>query len=66
MNALAILQVIEALMKIAVSAGVNWNRYRQMKDLAESEGRELTKEELLEAIDEADDAIDRLEQAERP
>jgi hypothetical protein len=60
MGALDILKAIEVLMKLANSAGMNWAKYKAVKDKAESEGREVTDAELESALEDSQNAIDRL------
>ena len=62
MSAMQILEILNLVMKLAQSAGLNWQKYKAAKDKADAEGRELTHEELEAALDDSQAAIDRLRQ----
>lgn len=60
MTTFEILKILEFVLRIAKSAGVNYQKYAMLRQQAEAEGRELSDEELQSLADDAQASIDRL------
>jgi hypothetical protein len=60
MTAIEMLRVASMLIKMGNNAKLNWQKYQAVKAKAEAEGREINDEEITEAIDAMDTALDNL------
>lgn len=60
MNAIQILQLLNMILGMLDTAGVNYRKFMALRDQAKAEGRELTEHELQSLADDAQEAIDQL------
>jgi len=60
MSSLEIIVAINALLNLALEAGINMQKLNTLRAQAEAEGRQLTAEELRSLADDAQNAIDRI------
>lgn len=58
MNALLVIEAVEAALNLAVAAGINFSKLAQMREA--NGGEPLTEEQRQQLSDEAQDAIDQL------
>jgi len=63
MNALAVLELLNIALKIAETAGVNYNKLVQARQKAALEGREISADELKALAADSQQAIDALKNA---
>jgi hypothetical protein len=63
MEVLAIINALNALMKVGAEIGININKLNELRNKAEAEGRELTPLELQSLARDSQDAIDTLRNA---
>lgn len=61
MSSLELIVAINALLNLAVDAGINMQKLNAMREKAKSEGRALNAEELFSLANDAQDAIDRID-----
>ena len=60
MGSLELIVAINALLNLAVDAGINMQKLNTMRAKAESEGRQLNTEELRSLAEDAQAAIDSI------
>ena len=60
MTTLQVLELLNMVLRIAESAGVNYTKFTAARDKARAEGRELTAEDLHALSADAQAAIDKL------
>lgn len=60
MDPVKVLIVVESLMSLLMEAGMNINRYLDLRRRAEAENRSLTREELESVLEDAREQVARL------
>jgi hypothetical protein len=60
MNTAQIFQILNLMLGMLDTAGINYQKFMAKRELAKAEGRELSESDFQELADDAQEAIDRL------